>query len=80
MTDAALGIQLLKNLRDAGDGGLPEEALAIELEQRCGRPLTTVAFADALAHCRNQGWIGTRENEWGLDVWFIRDSGLNRIA
>lgn len=75
--DPVLCRMLLAVLRDMAGNSMPEDALAVHVETRAGRVLTTVQFKDAIHHCLDKGWIGTREDEWGQDVYWLKDAGKN---
>lgn len=79
MTDPALCKHLLGVLADMRGGSLPEDAVSVELEARAGKPLTTVQVQGSLTFCRDKGWVASREDEWGRDVWWIKDSGQNQL-
>jgi hypothetical protein len=38
-----------------------------------------VQFKGALSFCLDKGWIGSREDEWGRDVYWIKDTGENHL-
>jgi len=79
-SDPVLAKHLLATLSSLGGGSIPEDALLIEVEMRSGRPMTTQAGRDLLTFAKSQGWAATREDEWGRDIWWITDKGLNRNA
>ena len=79
MTDPALCKHLLNALNDLHGSSLPEDALVVEWEARAGRPLTTAAARDALAFCREQGWIGHRFDNFNRPVYWLKDAGLNQL-
>ncbi|NQT92407.1 MAG: hypothetical protein HQ559_06580, partial [Lentisphaerae bacterium] len=54
---------------------LPEETLAAEVEIRAHRPLTTQRVADALAYCRDRGWVANRVDDFQRRLWWITESG-----
>ena len=77
--DATLCIHILAELRDLQGGSLPVDALLVAVECRAGRPLTTQAASAALAYCQDKGWIGLRKDGFDRDVYWLKDSGENRL-
>ena len=68
----------LDTLASRSDSGGPQEAIAIEMELRAGRPLTTQAVEEVLAFCRDRGWADTRKDDFKRPIWWITDAGKNR--
>ena len=77
--DVSLCIHILSELRDLQGGSLPQDALLVAVECRAGRPLTTQAIRDALAHCHDSGWIGLRKDAFDRDVYWLKDAGRNQL-
>jgi hypothetical protein len=80
MADPVVCKHLLAVLSDMRGGSLPEDSIAVELEARAGKPVSTVQFQSALTFCRDKGWIASREDEWGRDVWWLKDAGKNLMG
>jgi len=78
--DIALIRHTLGILRHIGPAGLEEQALMTEMEVAQGRPLTTAAARDALVHCTDKGWLGSRRDDFDRTIYWIREAGKTILA
>ena len=80
MIDEFLTKQMARSLRGVGTCGVKKPTLFNLAECDIGRPLTTAEADVSLTWLMDHGYVHTRTNEFGFEVFWITEAGKNWIV
>lgn len=78
--DEFLTRQMAKTLRGVGLNGVKKPTLFNIASCDVGRPLLSAEADEALQWLRDRGYVASRVNDFGFEVFWVTEAGRNWLA